>query len=1252
MKAFFSATLAGLALVACTNSAVADTNLLESDNYSFEDPVIATDPSAISGEYVITNSIPDWTFTGAGSGSEATGIQTISSAFDNTGTSDGLNYALLNIQQNGPGIITYTGSGADALPVIAADTDYTLTVAVGNRTSGSSGIGGTDTVDLLVGTSAFGATVNETQITADTFTDETFTLTATMILADNLVGQPLGIQLIGSQYGSDGFDQAAFDNVRLTATTVAAPVIGTLYYDTNGATAGTTTSSTQNFTDSVWTTDSAGSSATTGYTSSSNVIFSAGSNGTGTQAVTFTDTELVHSFTFNNGEVTLYGSGSPGLHLEAGGITVNSNDGATTLDSTLGTITLDASQSWNNDSTQALNVNSGVTAAGHTLTFAGTGTGAVNLNGALSGNLDLTMTSPTGTVNVENAGNTFAGTITIDGGVMNFANIASLGNSGNAIDLGNGATVSFDTTEGYSAYSNNINLTGTGQFSSGVYGSNGADIYYSGTINGGPTSELNLVEGDFIPTSTVAGGQTSDIGTINVTGGRMLAYGDGIFGNNATVNVGAGAILDFQLNETLNNTITLAEGSSLEARSDSVTLNNVLFPTLAPSGTGTITLGADDQGFGTITINGPGITLGPGSTQTFVLNADSQYTEFTATDEDPSNPTYFYNTFENSGNATSTVNLGEKITGSGNLILTSESEPVINYNTGHLVGYRLGAGSPISLDGANDYSGTTTIDGVTVYPGTSGFGTSTVTLNGGNAPYAEDVATIELTGGNLSNNFIAATGNNVMNLVSATDQTLSGSIEVDGGAGLSIANYTSANLTVGSIDMKVSTYDQAVTFDAYGTGNITFDGTYTSPANIAPQNSGLGASTLFLGYFSKNNAADYYIAPGANMAAFEPYDINGKGAIWMFAGNLYLQNSSFVLGQVIALDGATNSGNDESVNIVGAQEINAEIYSNSINQFTVAQTTPDETIWAGNIQDDYTGMILSAVDGSRLDITGEVAGGTPYAVIKTGAGTVEFSSPYGADLANNSSVVVDIQQGTFLVENTLGGNYGLGNNGGTVNVEKGATFGGNASLTSAQTIVSENAGSILAPGDAGQTSLGIKPSIGTMTLPGGIVTASNADSTTDGLTFDFKLNGDSNNGGELANEPGVNNDVIYVGNMTLNGTITINLTALGTTPLRTGYGNFFILIVGGGDWTGSPTFDVIAPAGYALDPTFGQRDSLGDGNKLGYAYTTTPGDGTFAVQLIAVPEPSTCGLLGLGLLAIAAIGRVDWRKAITGRNRS
>jgi hypothetical protein len=841
MNAFFPTALVGFALVVFTISAAADTNLLAGDNYSFEDPVIATDPNAIDGQYVLVTSLPDWTFSTAGAGSEVAGVQTISSAFDNAGTSDGLNYALLNIQQNGPGTITYDGTGADALPVIAADTDYTLTVAVGNRDQGSD-IGGTDTVDLLAGTSAFGTTVNETQITPDTFTDETVTLSAATILADNLVGKSLGIELVGSQYGSDGFDQAAFDNVRLTATTDVPAPIATLYYDTNGTMGGTSTSSTQNFTDAVWTIDPTGSLPTTGYLPSSDVVFSANDTinvGTGTQAVTVTDPEQVHSFTFNNGAVTLLGSGSPSLHIEAGGITVNSNDGATTLDSTLGTVTLDASQSWNNDSTQAFNVNSGVTATGNTLSFAGTGTGAVNLNGVLSGSLNLTQTSTTSTAYLNNENNTFNGTITVDGGGLVFANEGSLNH--NNITLSNGGVLESANeyfTTGNDNISNNITLgVGGGAVSGGVVGSYGNDELFSGTFTGG--TGLSVVNGDFITQND----GTSNVGTLTITrGSRLLAGSAGIFGNNAVVDVYS--TLDFGWNGysgTLNNTINLMNGGAIENRnggsSAGINLTDVVFPT----GTATVTLGADDSAGGSVTVNGPTINLANGTTLTIVANAVEHYTEYTSTDVappvSPSDPN-FNAVFNNSGVGQTPVHVEEQITGSGNLVITPEEAPVINYNVnlnGDIVGYRLGQGSPIYLDGANNYSGTTTVDGAIVYVGTSGFGTSAVTLNGNpfQTPYFDNVTQIELSGGTFANSVTVGIGTNLINVVGGSpNETLTGPITITAdNSVLILANSSASTLNVGNIHFDAipgGIGSHNVNFDEYSSGGIVLAGTYNS----------------------------------------------------------------------------------------------------------------------------------------------------------------------------------------------------------------------------------------------------------------------------------------------------------------------------------------------------------------------------------------------------------------------------------------
>jgi autotransporter-associated beta strand protein len=1276
-------TLTLLALFAFANSASADTNLLGSDNYSFEDPAITS-----STPYIITTSIQDWSFSQAG-GYEATGVQTISSAFDNTGTSDGLNYALLNIQQNGPGIITYTGTGADALPVILPDTDYTLTVAVGNRTQDySSAVGGTDTVDLLAGTNTFGTTVNEANplLIPDSFTDETVTLTAATILADNLVGQSLGIQLLGSQYGSDGFDQAAFDNVRLTATTVAAPVLVTLYYDTNGMTPGTaTTSSTPDFKGAVWTQDSGGSTATSVYLPSSDVVFSANDGvnvGSGTQTVTVTDLELVHSFTFNNGTVTLNGSGGPSLHIEAGGIAVNSNDGPTTFDSTLGTISLDASQSWNNNSAQALNVNSGVTGSGQTLSFNGDSTGPVNLNGILSGNLNLNATSTTSTINVENIGpnppgplgtyvgtlnaspNSFTGTITINGGVVNFANISSLGNGGNNIDLSNGGTVSFDSTEGFAAYGNNINLTGTGQISSGVYGAGGVDIVYSGTITGGPTSVLNVVEGDFIP---VSNDPANDIGTINVTGGsRLLAYGAGIFSNNAVVNVKSSSILDFGIGGNsmnplvLGNNINLASGSALENRGGGISLTDVVLPT----GTATVTVGSDDDPTnGSITLNGPAINLAYGTTLTIVSNAIEHYTEYTAMDEPPpaappagysSDPINdpFNNTYNSSSVSQTAVHLGEQITGSGNLVITPEEAPVINYEAhptkpnGDVVGYRLGYGSPIYLDGANNYSGTTTIDGATVYVGASGFGTSAVFLNGGSGGnYFDNVSQIELSGGDFSNSVTVGTpetvGNslNVINLVGGSpDETISGPINltVPGGT-LLVYDSSNSNLSVGNIHFDATTGpDHYVNFENEGSGVINLTGTYASDY-VNPQ-AGNAASVLNFGAGGENGT--YTLTSTSDFTGMENNGVNGEGALELWAGTLNIETSKF---NDQTIDVQYNPGTNHTVNLVGGQTIDTYFYVNiGDGPWTLAQTTADYSTSAGGIGNYASTFDVSAVAGGRLNQSGDVGGYLFNGVIKTGAGTVVFSnnspSLSGNDFQTPNGVIADIQQGTLLVNNVATKGYGLGQSNGIVKIEAGATFGGTTTLYGGQQVVAEDPTAIIAPGDAGQANLGIKAKIGTLTLPGipsGTPGQAQSDGlvAADGLTMDFKL------GSTLATprlHPGVDNDFISLGGMELTGTVTINLSALGNPLL--GLANYYILFQGTGDtrWTGAPpTFVINTPTGYYLNPAFGTSDGLGDGKRLGYIYN--PVANYFYVDLI--PEPSTYGLLGLGLLALVAIGR-------------
>jgi hypothetical protein len=365
-------------------------------------------------------------------------------------------------------------------------------------------------------------------------------------------------------------------------------------------------------------------------------------------------------------------------------------------------------------------------------------------------------------------------------------------------------------------------------------------------------------------------------------------------------------------------------------------------------------------------------------------------------------------------------------------------------------------------------------------------------------------------------------------------------------------------------------------------------------------------------------------------------NIRGNGALDLWSGTLNIATDKFA-GQTIVLQ--NNPGTNHTINLVGARTLNAGFYVNIGNgPWTLNQSTADESTYGGSIGDYASTFVASAVDGGRLNLTGDVSGysfGT--FLTKTGAGTVVLGNPNGngfntQQAPNNNGVMADVQQGTLLINNSQG--YAMGNRSGTVNVEKGATFGGTGTLSPNQQVVSEDAGSIIAPGDAGQANLGIHPSIGLLTLAGSL-TAEN------GLTMDFKLtgglHGEPDANGNPTPAPGIDNDAINVNNLTLNGPVTVNFTALNALATETPY----TLIFGSGTWTSSDlTFDFIAPAGYAMDLDYGFLKGT-----PGYVFSRTPGVSSLTVEFVAIPEPSTYGLLGLGLLALVAIGRLRQSRA-------
>jgi hypothetical protein len=401
--------------------------------------------------------------------------------------------------------------------------------------------------------------------------------------------------------------------------------------------------------------------------------------------------------------------------------------------------------------------------------------------------------------------------------------------------------------------------------------------------------------------------------------------------------------------------------------------------------------------------------------------------------------------------------------------------------------------------------------------------------------------------------------------------------------------------------------------------NGSFQGSATTPGRLELTN-----GTMYLnGNFTNENAGGSLLAVDAGTAYINTNNL-GTGQFDMYGGG----------GQAtpeLLTEGARNVTNQ----VVGLNYAFTDPFTSG--SIVVGGSTADLSTFQ-NITLVVTGLTLTAVDGGRVDVGSITGNGDISGLIKTGAGTVVLESGSTIPVTNGFNnetppYVADIQQGTLLINNPLA-TSAFGSEGGTVRLRAGATLGGSGAVGNNQKVVvdgpvtTNGPTAVIAPGDAGQANLGITPSIGTLTLAGGL----DAES---GLTMDFKLTGGLNGqaGGFPAPAPGEDNDVLMGTDFTLNGNVTVNLTALGTGPLATE--TPYTLIDTSSSLLGNPTFTFVAPAGYALDLNYGADQGPG-----GYIFASSDtGGGTLSVELVATPEPSTYAMLFGGLAFLGFIVR-------------
>jgi hypothetical protein len=500
------------------------------------------------------------------------------------------------------------------------------------------------------------------------------------------------------------------------------------------------------------------------------------------------------------------------------------------------------------------------------------------------------------------------------------------------------------------------------------------------------------------------------------------------------------------------------------------------------------------------------------------------------------------------------------------------------------------AGDPPANQGTANFdgaSGTVTVNG--------GVGPANLFFNGGNYDVESG------TSGSINFNFPASTGYYAGGYTGAFLNVASGNVTIDAPTTVNF-NPTSNTSVIGFMNSGTGTFTMNGTISLVGApgleslnlfnpngGTVKFNSTVTAPNGISVFTNG---TTEFNG------------------------NIGGNGLVAV-TGTVLLDNGSNY-GALIAQSGA----------ILTNGAINVKSGLNQFSRYggTFGGATADESSFNSSIQ-NYNGQEnLVAAPGGKVDFNAEVGQfggvGAGSNLVIGGGGIVSLNNSTGqtygqrnaATGLSSSDVGTEVaSKTTLLLMNQTGsatGNGAVGTLNNTVQLDAKAVLGGTGS--SDQNVVAVGANTIISPGNMSQSGIS---SIGSLTLTNGLT-------ATSGLTLNFDIDGE----GAFA---GADSDLLYVGgNLVLNGLITVNVTSMDSVVTGTPY----TFIEGNGDWTANtaPSFDVIAPTGYALDTSYNEN--------TGYDFNT--GKNTFTVEFQAAPEPSIYGLLGLGLLALVGLVRL------------
>ncbi|WAC20001.1 autotransporter-associated beta strand repeat-containing protein [Luteolibacter sp. SL250] len=832
----------------------------------------------------------------------------------------------------------------------------------------------------------------------------------------------------------------------------------TLYWDTNGAADGSSSTGSGGGANgwgphSVWSTSALGNIATVGYTQGSDVVFSAGTNATSaTQTVVrINGAQSANSITFEEGTITLssgnangdFLNGGGSLSIGAGGITMADGlNGTATIAGGLGTLVLEASQTWTNNTTttaRQLVVDTAIAGSAGTgdtatLTLAGTGTAESTLtgvigNGANGGTLAITKTGASIYLLSGTAANTYTGLTTVSGGVLGLNKTAGVNAITGNVSITSGtldwrqhnqmADTSTITTSGGRINFNSRAETldsitlGGGNLDTGNQGaSNVVTVTNSVSMSNGAKLTVNSGGRISVGSLAMAGGRQA----LNPTTGGNILIGGNSTAVVSTLTVGAGGLSmsgqDIQFNLTGSGGL----GSQIVLNGDFTGsgTNNIGYGTGAGSQLSSIQLGSATRSLnitdGTTTIGvpvgGTGSVLNKDGGGLLVLTGDNTYTGLTSINSGAVR--IYHNNALGSSSGGTEVAAGSALGLYNSITVTGE--------TLKLTGVSLASSSSAGLvngGGDNVWTGNVTLDvGV-----------------GQNVRISSNAGTLDIQGDVFIDGGTAAAGNFGLVMTGGGGvATISGDISAAGNNQNLIKNGSSTWILSGN-----NTYNGITRVDdgVLGVSSIASNlGSSSDPVNL-----GENTATGILRYLGSGETVTRGFLLRSGTTGGGGIEQAGTGTLTI-AGNITSNNSSS--GKTLTLSGSTAGTGEITGNITNS--------GNSATSVTKSGTGTWRLSGAGNT---YTGT--TTVNGGTLIAASSLNTSTSLSV--TGG-----TFAYGANDVIGNAVPVTVGAGGVIQMNGFSDALGVLAVTGSVELALG---GGNSVVTFGDSSSADWTGGIL-----------------------------------------------------------------------------------------------------------------------------------------------------------------------------------------------